>query len=105
MFNVQLHKLKANLEIMLEMCRQDHPLLPWILMSGGIFAQQPERGWFIGQLLAVSSDLGIYSWGAMLKHLESVIYIEYFCEIPFRQFWEEVVQKRSELDLIDLDPW
>ncbi|KAG4431697.1 hypothetical protein IFR05_012821 [Cadophora sp. M221] len=105
MINVQLHKLKANLETMLEIGQQDHPLLPWILISGGIFAQQPERGWFIGQILSVSSDLGIYSWGEMLKHLLSVIYIEYFCEIPFRQLWEEVVQKRLELDLVDLDPW
>lgn len=105
MINVQLHKLKSNLEIILELGAADHPLLPWILISGGIFAQQPERNWFIGQLLSVTSYIGIYSWAEMIHYLESVIYIEYFCEIPFKQLWGEVVTKRSELDLVDLDVW
>ncbi len=105
MINVQLHKLKANLEIMLQAGATGHPLLPWILISGGIFAQQPERGWFIGQLISVTSDMGIYAWTEIVPYLESVIYIEYFCELPFKQLWDEVVAKRNDLDVIDLDVW
>lgn len=105
MINVQLHRLKANLEIMLEVGPPNHPLLPWILMSGGVFSQQPERGWFIGQLLAIAPEMGIESWADLLPHLKNVIWIEYFCEPPFQELWAEVVAKRNELDAVDFDLW
>jgi hypothetical protein len=100
MINVQLHKLKAALETMIKLAPSDHPLLPWLLSVGGIYALPVERGWFIGQLVSVVTDMKIRSWDDIKHHLVKVIWIEFFCERPFRELWEDVAQK---LDTLNLD--
>lgn len=103
MINVQLHKLKAVLETMIELAPSDHPLLPWLLSVGGIYALPVERGWFIGHLVSVVTDMSINSWDDMKPHLVKVIWIEFFCEVPFRELWEDVTKKLDTLDLVNLD--
>ena len=65
----------------------------------------PERSWFVGQLVSVTSLMGINSWSDMKPHVVKVVWFEYFCEPPFRELWDEVAAQRSALDVADLDPW
>ena len=104
MINVQLHKLKAALENLL-LFAPLNSLLPWLLGVGGIYAAEPERSWFVGQLLIVASDLDIKSWEDFRPHLVKVIWVEFFCASPFRELWDEVATRRDNLQLVDLDPW
>ena len=65
MINVQLHKLKVALEVMLQLAPPDHTLPPWLLAVGGIHAQPLEKCWFVGQLVSVATDLDIRCWEDM----------------------------------------
>jgi len=105
MFNAQLHKLITALEVVFDLVPPGHLLLPWLLMVGGIYAVQPERAWFVGHLATVADDLNIWSWEEMKPHVTKVIWVEIFCNDPFRELWDEVVRKREKLGLLDLDPW
>lgn len=105
MINTMTHKLRSSLETMLSLAPPDHPLLPWLLSVGGIYSTVPERNWFIEQLVPVVEVVGIRSWEDMSPHLTKVIWMQYFCEVPFREFWEEVEAKRKDLELVDLNLW
>jgi hypothetical protein len=105
MINVQLHKLKAALEVMFDLTPPGHLLLPWLLGVGGIWSVEPERSWFVGHLIAVADDLNILSYEDYKPHCVKIIWVEVFCDAPFRELWEEVVAKRDKQNLIDLDPW
>jgi hypothetical protein len=100
-----IHKLKSSLETMLLLVPPNHPLLPWLLSVGGMYSTVPERNWFIGHLVPVVAEMNIRSWDDMRSHLTKVIWMQYFCEVTFREFWEEVEEKRKDLDLLDLDVW
>jgi len=86
MINVQLHKFNMTLEIMFSLVLPHYALLPWLLSVGGVCALDPERKWFIGHLVSVTSDMRINSWGEMKSHLVKVIWFDIWCEQLFREF-------------------
>jgi hypothetical protein len=102
MLNVYLHKLKLSLEDMLELASPTHPLLPWLLSVGGLIASPAERHWFVGHLVPVVTDMNINCWEEMKPHLVKVIWLELFCEGPFRELFDEVQTKRASIDELDL---
>jgi hypothetical protein len=102
LINVQLHKLKASLETLLLLIPPDHALLPWLLSVGGTLSQPILRKWFVGHLVTNVSELNIRSWEDMKSHLVKAIWVEPICDVPFREFWEEVVTKRDALELVEL---
>jgi hypothetical protein len=104
MINVQLHKFKTALDIMLSLASPDHALLPWLLSVGGVCSSDPERKWVSGHLVSVVSDMDINAWGEMKSHLVKVIWSDLWCEEPFRESWEEVKSQRDILDNIDIGP-
>jgi len=105
MINTMVHKLKLSLSQLLSLAPSDHPLLPWLLSVGGIYSAPPERNWFVGHLVPVVVDMHLHSWEEMKPHLTKVLWMEFFCELPFKELWEEVEAKRKDLDLVDLDVW
>lgn len=96
MINVQLHKLKATLDEMLLVAPSDHPLLQWLLGVGGIYASEPERSWFVGQLIPVATDLNVRPWEELKPYFLKVI-CGGFCETRFRELWDEVKTRRDSL--------
>lgn len=95
MVNVQLQKMKANLESMIEFTAHTHPLLPWILSVGAVHAQPQDRSWYIDHLLEVVKEHHIHTWEEMKPHLVKVLWVEVFCEAPFRELWDEVSAERD----------
>jgi hypothetical protein len=96
--NVGIHKLKASLEVMIPYSNADQNLMAWLLFIGGAFAEEPERNWFVSELVAVAENLKILSWEEMHKILERYIWVDGFCEPQTRGFWEEVVYSRIRLN-------
>lgn len=99
---VQLHKLKAALETMIELAGTKHLLLPWLLGAGGVYAEEPERSWFVGHLEMVAADLNINSYEDLRPHLIRVVWVEFFLGEPFEELWDEVSAKRQQLAFDDL---
>lgn len=100
-----MHKLKLALGPLLSLSGGNHTLLPWLLSTGALISEPPERNWYIGHLVPVVTAMRIRSWAEMKPHLTKVLWMEYFCEVPFRELWEVVDAKRKDLDLVDLDVW
>ncbi|KAF8862195.1 hypothetical protein BDZ45DRAFT_723329 [Acephala macrosclerotiorum] len=105
MLNTMMHKLRLALGPLLSLSGGNHTLLPWLLSTGALVSELPERDWFIGHLVPVVTAMRIRSWEEMKSHLTKVLWMEYFCEVPFREIWEVVETKRNDLGLVDLDVW
>jgi hypothetical protein len=105
MINVQLHKLKNALDVMIDLAPPGHELLPWLLGVGGIWSVEPERSWFAGHLITVADDLNLNSYDDYRAFCVKIIWVENFLGPPFEALWDEVAAKRDKHNMVDLDLW
>lgn len=105
MINVQLHKLKAALDVMFDLVPPGHELLPWLFGVGGLWSVEPERSWFVGHLITVADELDLKSYEEFRAYCVKVIWVDVFCDPTFRAVWEEVASKRDKYSMLDFDPW
>lgn len=105
MLNVQMHKLKAVLEIMIDLAQPGHLLLPWLLAIGGVWSRDPERVWFIGHAIIVIDELDINSFEDYKSYCTKILWVDEICDPPLREFWEETIVKKTMQKQLDLDPW
>jgi hypothetical protein len=95
--NSLLHKLKSAVNNVVTFPGGDCYLMVWLLVIGGVISLTAERGWFIGYLVPVVTDLGLNWWEDMKQVLERIIWVQTINDLKFRQFWEEVQSAREYL--------
>jgi hypothetical protein len=103
MLHTFVRDLKASLTHLLRAVGSRSHLLLWLLCVGGITAHSmiPERSWYIGHLVVVTSDLDIRTWDQLRGYLVQLAFHDNFCDISFHQLWDEVRQKQ---DLLSVTP-
>ena len=100
MVNALVYKLKASLTKMIQYVGTANQLLVWLLAVGGVSAfAMPERSWYVGHLVVVTTDLDIESWEEMKRYLIKVMELAVFCEESFSLLWDEVAAKKENLRL------
>ncbi|TKA74133.1 hypothetical protein B0A55_06832 [Friedmanniomyces simplex] len=105
MLHQLVRDLKSSLTHMIRAVGTRSHLLLWLLSVGGITAHKmPERGWFVGHLVVVITDLGILNWPAMRRHLIQLAFHDNFCDENFGLLWKEVRARQELLDLTPVQP-
>jgi hypothetical protein len=96
--NSLLHKLKSAVNNVVTFPGVDCHLMVWLLVIGGVISlNTAERGWFVGYLVSVVTELGLNSWEDMKQVLERVIWVQTINDLKFRQLWEGVQSAREYL--------
>jgi hypothetical protein len=97
--NTLMHKTKACLAQELRERVSDDFLL-WLLFTGGVAAiGVPERGWFVGYLRKVVDDLGVGQWDDVQTRLGKVIWHQRLNAKTHQMLWNEVLERRKDLDM------
>jgi hypothetical protein len=105
MLHTLVRDLKASLTHLIQAVGTRSHLLLWLLCVGGITAHSmaPERSWYIGHLVVVTSDLGIRSWEELRGYLVQLAFHDNFCDTSFHQLWDEVQQKQDFLSVTPIE--
>ncbi|KAK1068697.1 hypothetical protein LTR74_005355 [Friedmanniomyces endolithicus] len=105
MLHQLVRDLKSSLTHMIRAVGTRSHLLLWLLSVGGITAHKmPERGWFVGHLVVVITDLGIEDWLGMRQHLIKLAFHDNFCDESFGLLWREVRARQELLNVAPVPP-
>jgi hypothetical protein len=88
-------KLAAHLKTLTE-ANEHHALGLWAITVGMVAAVDPiHRRLFIDAAFATASALRLQSWGGVLIHLRSILWVEVPQVERFRQEWDNILQNMT----------
>ncbi|PVH73914.1 hypothetical protein DL98DRAFT_537919 [Cadophora sp. DSE1049] len=74
----------------------------WILILGGIAAlDEPERCWYVGQLLVFARRTGMRDWVAVEAMMGDFLWLKSACDSGGRKLWSEVLELGNVADILE----